>query len=479
MSNSADWGSGAKTQQKQMKKLYIVVALLLCGAVVASAQKREGMEQYRRSSINLIMVEDPRIDQSVADIVRNAFLAAPLPDKYNDHGVDASLRYVKASDVVVDNYAESKAVLATKKKGGTDGAKTGAAVLGLAGALAGVEMGPTDQKYNIMNMNIDTTKRWLPHVAYHHIKKHNMAKKAVDKWFGIESGSMNIDLVRKRAFFNATDQEIKAASEMSDRTVEDIIMDYGGKEVISNTFVAISTIRLLNAEQMAAEIIEKAAMAASYMPRSAADLAMSTAELTAAATVAAMGRANAVYTTTYLFRLVWNEDYFDQVNAAAGNLSQYNALDCFKLEYIGDESTHATIGAKNEDAQKGDGQPKRLSEEETVAKAVAEAQRMVLAKLEKKYEVFRTKTPLTDVEPTIMANIGTKECVEEKDKYEILQRINKLDKKSGKTVVSYKRLGVITVDKVGDNLSDPAAKTTFKGKLPKGAVKGSLIRFTK
>jgi len=77
------------------------------------------------------------------------------------------------------------------------------------------------------------------------------------------------------------------------------------------------------------------------------------------------------------------------------------------------------------------------------------------------------------------ANIGTKECVEEKDKYEILQKIVKLDKKSGKQTVSYKRAGVITVDKVGDNLTDPSAQTTFTGKLPKGVFKGSLIRFTK
>lgn len=461
-----------------MKKLSIAVALLMCSVFVASAQtKLAGMEQYRRSSLNLIMIEDPRIDTAVVDIVRRTFLAAPIPDKYNDHGVDASLRYVKMGDVVVDNYAESKKVLNLKKKGDSDkGAKTGAAVTGLLGALAGIEMGPTDQKYNINNITIDTMKRWVPHVAYHHLKKHDMAKKAIDKWFGVESGNINIDLVRERAFFNATDQEIKAATESGDRPAVDAIMDNGGHEIISNTFIGISSTRLVNADQQAADIIEAAVIAANFMPRSAADLAMTTAELAAATAKLAIGNGNAVSTRTYLFRLVWNEEIFNKINAVSGDIAKYNALDCFHLEYIGDESIYIPVVRAKD--KSGDEKVK-LSYEEAVAKAMVEAQRQVLAKLEKKYEVFRTKTPLTEIDPVIKANIGTKECVEEKDKYEILQKIVKLDKKSGKQTVSYKRAGVITVDKVGDNLTDPSAQTTFSGKLPKGVFKGSLIRFTK
>ena len=460
-----------------MKKLYFAVALLACSTFVASAQtKLAGMEQYRRSSLNLIMVEDPRVDPEVVEIMRTAFLATPIPDKYNDHGVDASLRYVRLSDVVVDNYAESKQVLNTKKKGDADkGAKVGAGVMGLLGAAAGIEMGPSNAQYHISNLNVDTTKRWLPHVAYHHIKKHNMAKLAIDKWFGVESGKLNVDLIRERAFFNATDQEIQAATESSDRKAEDVIMDNGGHEMINNTFVAITSTRLVNADQMAAEIIEKAAIAANFMPRSLADATMSTAELAAQTARVSIGNGNAVYTTTWLFRLVWDAEMFDKINAASGDLAQYNALDCFQLEYIGDESAHVHVRARD----KSDEGTTKLTYEETVAKAMSEAQRVVLAKLEKEYEVFRTKTPLTDIEPAMMANIGTKECVEKGDKYEVLQKVVKADKKSGKTEVSYKRLGVITVDEVGDNLTDSAAKTTFKGKLPKGATKGSLIRFTK
>lgn len=460
-----------------MKKLSIAVALLMCGVVATSAQtKLAGMEQYRRSSLNLIMIEDSRVDQEVSEIMRNAFLATPIPDKYNDHGVDASLRYVKMGDVVVDNYAESSAVLDTKKKGNADkGAKTGAAVMGLFGAAAGVEMGPSNPAYLISNLHVDTMKRWIPHVAYHHVKKHNMAKLAVDKWFGVASGNINIDLVRERAFFNATDQEIKAATESGDREAKDAIMDNGGHEIIGNTFVAISNTRLVNADQMAAEIIEKAAIPANFLPRSAADAAMTVAETAAIAAKLSIGDGNAVYTRTYLFRLVWNEEVFNKINAVSADLAQYNALDCFQLEYIGDESAHVHVRAKDKD---GDEKVK-LSYEETVAKAMEEAQRVVLAKLEKEYEVFRTKTPLTEVSPVIKANIGTKECVEKKDKYEILQKVVKLDKKSGKQEVSYKRAGVITVDEVGDNLADPSAQTTFSGKLPKGVFKGSLIRFTK
>ena len=55
------------------------------------------------------------------------------------------------------------------------------------------------------------------------------------------------------------------------------------------------------------------------------------------------------------------------------------------------------------------------------------------------------------------------------------------------TVVDYKRVGVITVDSVGNNMGEDndgegasaETYTTFKGKAPKGVQPGTLIRYTK
>ena len=87
---------------------------------------------------------------------------------------------------------------------------------------------------------------------------------------------------------------------------------------------------------------------------------------------------------------------------------------------------------------------------------------------------------MATVAPAITAYIGTKECVEKGDKYEILMR--QIDPKTNKE--SYKSVGKIKVETVGNNMGedndDENASadtfTTFKGKAPKKATSGMLIR---
>ena len=462
-----------------MNKFFFTLALTLCSIMAVNAQiKGQEMEKYRRSSLNMICLEDPRVDPAVFQYVRDAFLANPMPAKYNDHAVDAALRIVSMNDIEVGeaDYAESlEAMDAKKKKDGVKGAKTAGAIVGALGALAGQAMGPSNEDLRMENLEIDTVKRWIPHVAHKYFKDTNMAKLVVDKWFGVESGKINLDLVRERAMLNATEMEKKIAEESSDLSVESYIMDNGGLEVIGNTFVTISRFRLLTAEEMAAEIVENAAIAANFLPQQLADAAITAAEIPAAAIIATGG--TFINTNTYLFRLVWNDEVYAHINSCANDIDKYNALDLFKLEFIGQENAHAstTVGGK------------KRTEEEGIKYATARALDKVLAKLEKEYEVFRTKVPLIEVDPVMKAEIGTKECVEKGDKYEILEKVMKLDKETNKYTVDYKRVGVITVDEVGNNMGEnnddenasSNTYTTFKGKAPKNATKGMLIRYTK
>lgn len=462
-----------------MKKLVLAFTLGALALSLNAQVKGQQMETYRRSSLNMVMLEDPRIDASIINQVREAFINSPMPSKYNDHTVSVDLKTVNMDNIVVSDadYNESSEVLGLKKKkDSAGGAKKAAGIMGALGAVADIQFGPSDPQYQMENLKIDTTKRWIPHVAYKYLKETGMAKKMVDKWFGIESGKMSIDLIRQRAFENATEAEKAAAEESSDRAVIDEIMDNGGHEIIGNTFVTVSRFRYVNAEQMAAEIMENAAIGAAFLPRAAADAVMSTAQIAATAATLAMGKGYAVYTNTYLFRLVWDEETFHKINACATDLNAYNALDCFKLEYVGEENASANITAG------------KRSQEEAVQFAMTRSLDKVLAKLEKKYEVFRTKTPLTSVNP-LQAAIGTKECVEKGDKYEILAKEMKVVKDGNmkKTVISYKRVGVITVDTVGNNMGEDCddenastdTYTTFKGKAPKNVVPGMLIRYTK
>lgn len=455
-----------------MKKLLLIA--IGAGMVVgASAQiKKQEMEPYRRSSLTMIMMDSPDLDPSIADYVHKAFVENPIPAKFNDHSIAIDLRTFKPSDIEVtqaDKEEYNSLTGKKSKKGNGNGDEKAKATLGAIGAIGGVKIGPTDPAYQ--NVQPDSAKRNAPYFAYKYIKENNIAKHVVDKWFGAESGSLGVGLIKDRAFFNATEQEKVAAAEQSaGRSVIDAIMDNGGTELLKNSFVTVSRFRYLNGKQLAEEIMKNTAIGAQYLPQPAADAAMSAASIAATATELAVGKGYVIYTTTYLYRLVWNNDVYMAIADAANDIDKYNALKCFSLEYIGDESTYATIAGKNK------------TPEEATKFATVRSLDKVIAKLEKKYEVFRTKTPLVTIEPEITANIGTKECVEKGDKYEILER--GIDPKTNE--ITYKRVGLLTVDQVGNNMGDDNDDqnasanpyTTFKGKVSKKVHVGSLIRQT-
>ena len=70
-----------------------------------------------------------------------------------------------------------------------------------------------------------------------------------------------------------------------------------------------------------------------------------------------------------------------------------------------------------------------------------------VADLQKKYEQFRIKAPVTSVDPTITAQIGLKEGVTPNSKYEVLE----VQDDNGK--IKYKRIAVIkpVASKIWDN----------------------------
>lgn len=434
-----------------MKKLFFMGAALalLCTSSVSAQIKKQEFEQYRRSSLSVIMLEDPNLDPSIASLVKESFLNNPLPSKYNDHGLDASLRTFSYNDITITDEDKSVYDALTGKKPQT--------------AAAGVA-----KEAFAKILQFDKLKEMAPYAAYKYLQSNNLAKKSVDRWFGVDSGKFNIDLLRERVAWNATELEKAAAEEASSgRLAIDYIMDNGGEEIVSNTFIPVVRFRYMSADELAAEVEAYGQLAASLIPIPQAQQAAMAAASAAGMVIKAIG-GYFVYTTTYLYRLKWNSDVFNAISQTGGDLEKYNALNCFELEFVGDEKAYCSVAAK------------KYSNEEAIKRATTRAMDKVFAKLEKKYEVFRTKTPLATITPAMTAYIGTKECVEKGDKYEIL--IRSIDPKTNKE--TYKSAGKITVDIVGNNMgehndNDKASTdvfTTFKGKAPKNATAGMLIR---
>jgi hypothetical protein len=215
--------------------------------------------------------------------------------------------------------------------------------------------------------------------------------------------------------------------------------------------------------------------------------------LAAADSVAKQATGYAVTSTSYLYKLNWNDSieavfyqnyWIDDSNFDATKKAAFDTTHLFTLELIGSEKANASIL---------DIKLSNKTQDELIAKATVNAFDAVLAKLQRKYEIFRTKTPLLSGDP-ITAKIGLKEGLEPGDKFEVLEQTQ--DPKTGKTV--YVKVGKIKVErgmiwdnrfgaeevekpKVLDGTSAAGSaptqvidRTTFSG--GKGFYSGMLIR---
>lgn len=454
------------------RTLILAAAAATLLSISASAQvKGQEMEQYRRSSLTMIMLEDGKLDPSVASLVRKSFTKNPIPAKFNDHtlvGVDKTFK-TKGMVVSQEDRVAYNEFAGTKKKtkDSNDGGKGAAAkgVLGMFGTF-----GPTGEYAKWRDPVADTTTKNAPFYAYKYILENDLAHKVMDRWF-LDGDHLTIKTLMERAAYNATESDMVAANENADGSTGmamDYILNNGGWDLISNSFITISSFRYYSAEDMYFKIMNDAAVGAQYMPENLANLTMSTADSAAALAALSIGKGYSIYTTTYLYRIVWNEEAKLAVLQGAMDINRFKEYP-FQIEFVGEESANAIVARKDK------------SLEEAVDFATTRSLDKVLAKLEKKYEVFRTKTPLLTIDPT-SAGIGNKECVQKGDKYDVL---SVTIGKNGESI--YKSIAKIKVETVGNTLGvteydadgneiETSERTTFSGKLPKGAHPGTLIR---
>jgi hypothetical protein len=355
--------------------------------------------KYRRSSLYTLMIND--LTRQYSGVIKDAFGNSTVPQKFNDHNIGPYL---------VNGVANSD----------------------------------------------DQTQ-----VITTYLTNNNVAKDLVAKWFNRSNdGKFNMDLISSRGMYDATamDKVVANASERGSALLAD-----AGEELIGNTFVIVNDYKFTNKEEAVAKGKKAsgfAKMAAGYIPGAGAAIQKGITAAEAAATVA--GKGYWVRTTSYLYRLVWDEEaaaifynnyWTDVNNFDLSKVEAFNNANNFKLKLIGSQTAGADVQSSIFTNK---------SEEDLIRMATVKATDRAIAKLEKKYEEFRTKTPLISIEP-LAAKIGTKEGLEKGDKYEV---INQIETPEGKTI--YKRVGIITVATVWDNSYSPEEEEELKkqGKLP-------------
>ncbi len=374
--------------------------------------------KYRRSSVYTLIVNDTT--RAGYGHILSAFGDSKLPEKFNNHNVGEYL-------------------------------------------IEG-EGGSREEEAQIANIN-----------AY--LEENQVAKKMVAKWFNRSaSGGFNMDLIAQRGFYNATELDVTLAKS-SQRGLA--LLADAGEELIKNSFVLVNDYNFTNKEEVAKKVGGAMKLGAFVAAASGNDQ-LADGLKTASEVVDFVGKGFVIRTRTYLYQLEWNEDVANQFynqhwttddNLDGSKVNAFNASDIFKLKLVGYQTATADLQSTKATTK---------TDAELIRIATVKAQDKAVAKLEKTYEQFRTKTPLYSVEP-LAAKIGLKEDIQKNDKFEVLEQV--IDK-DGKT--EYKKIGIIVVDgsNIWDNTfgadEDPAAQqgvtyTTFKGNN-KGMYEGMLIR---
>ncbi len=452
-----------------MIKQLVTILLLLCNMVVTLAQTTAVVPadakavKYRRSSLYMVMLDDKGLVN--AEVIKSTFMSMPIPEKFNNHTL--SVRSFDPSTLMLTEEEKKSA----EKKGGKFGSFTKSLANGATGGLVDT----TDTKY-------------LPIKIDKFFNENNIARDLVAKWFNrSEKGTFNMYLISERGSYDASALDITTAK--SSKRGISAVSD-AGEELIGNTFVVVTRFNYVSMESITAATQKLGNFAMALAAASGNTVSAEVKQATDS--IAKQITGYAVQTTSHLYKLVWNDSieavfyqnyWIDDNSFDPAKKTAFDTTKLFTLELIGDERANASIL---------EAKLSNKSQDELVTKATVNAFDAVLAKLQRKYEIFRTKTPLYSGEP-ITAKIGLKEGLEPGDKFEVLEQTQ--DPKTGKT--TYVKVGKIKVERgmIWDNRfgaedetiktgvegtaagTTPTSKidrTTFSG--PKGLYSGMLIR---
>lgn len=425
-----------------MNKMIKIVTILVCTHIFIGVNAQNRQDSYRRNSLCTFFITDRGIiDDGARRYVDFACQNYKIPLKYDSHdlGMTRTVQIDKMRNLDgKPDYVRYKDPI-------------------------------TGQLVEYSNRASDTE------ILLQFLEDNKIANKLIAKWFNasdvlIDGSYYNMELIQERGIYSASELEKLRA----DETVRGrAILADAGLELLSHTYVSFTYFTFITSQEadallgsLGGAILGKN----SYIGSQWQETVNASIENTSGYGVSAM---------TGLFRLKWDkstEDIFlmKYYNAPVSDLLKSND---FHMECVGWQKCSPINYTKRT------GQGRRgnvLLAEEATIRAIDKS----LNVLQRKFEDFKVKTPLIDVENgKATAFIGTKEGVTSKSKFEVLERVyNGKEKK-----YIYKKVGTLSVDPstpvfnnyyVFGQEEEPVGKTYFKGNTSKLAP-GMLIRQTK
>lgn len=360
-------------------------------------QRKVGIEDvnYRRSSLYTVLLESA--EYPLKEQVENTFVEAPFPDKYNMHVVGPKTfnPTMYGGSLSLDNPD-----LGNKRM--------------KAGTAGNIE----DQR---------TIENFLT--------QEGIGRKMVARWFNrSENGGFDMNLIAERGFYDASEmaKQIAAGTARGSAALGD-----AGEELIGNTFIVAQKLNFVENEPFALAIREIAYATAAELE---SDLARDITKAAADVLYAATKDGYSAVAVAYLFQLVWNDSvaavfyqdmWVDGNNPDPERVRKFDESQIFKLRFVGAEKANSTVLLSA-----------GRTMEEIIHLTTIRNIDNVYTRLQKKYDVFKTKTPIYSMDP-LSAKIGKKEGLKGGEKFEVLEQT--VDAKTGRT--KYVRKGVVTVDK--------------------------------
>ena len=393
-------------------RLFLAAALVsLAGFSYAQAEAgadsvvldKGKLNEYKRSSLTSFMVYHP--EDTFANEIYNAYISNPFPDKFNNHNISAT--YMSFAEVMDDQgnglYKEKYGNILKKE----------------------------EIEYNGKVLESYLNRMKIPTLM-------------VAKWFNFHGNdstgyAFDMNLVHERGFYDATLLDVEKAMQTVRGTR---ILADAGEELIGNTYVLVNDMTYITVE-------ERAAMATAVTSIIDGVLGIFGVDTDFAKIVDEYAKKFSGFTVknhSYLLRLVWNDsiaskfynDYYTETWDSTKIVSFLADTTTFRLEYVAHE---LEFGAKT--TLKGKYDRKYLAKMLT-ARSIDKN----IAALQKQYEDFKVKTPITEVlyndKGKIIgyaAQIGTKEGIDKKSKFEVVRE--SFNPETGQT--EYKRVATLKV----------------------------------
>lgn len=389
-------------------------------AVESSAAENPALAQdgrlakYRRSSLYSVLIRHP--EAKYGQSIDSAFLSIPTPDKFNNHDLD-----IKSFDAA-DAPRQRK--------------------------------GKVRDDYNLGVIEEFITENAIP-------------SGLVAKWFVRDprTGAFDMSLIQQRGNYDASQLDIRLAdqSALGRATLAD-----AGEELIGKTFLLVNDITFVDKG-------EKTAKAGGWLRMLGAIAGAATGTDLSSVTDTAANLVNeidgfSVNITSYLYRLVWNDEvaanfytyyWMDGTCADPARRAAFDTTSLFKVAYVGKTMTSAGNLASKSFSK---------SKEEQMLKVCTRAIDKSIVQLQRDFDEFKVNVPIYRIneDKTVDVQIGLKEGINAKSQFDVLMAVQD---ENGRTL--YEKVGRIqpVEGRIWDNRFGADEEARAQAADPKSASK--------